>query len=76
MRRSSSPTSYHADGWSPLINQRRAVLHVIVGEPASWILSACAGSRRSSSHVEEHLDAAKPRITHLGGGVLHGALFR
>ena len=62
------PDGYHADGWLLLINGVQSS-HVIVGEPRQldfeymrWIAAVV------SSHVEEHLDAAKLRITHLGGG--------
>ena len=62
------PDGYHADGWLLLINGVQSS-HVIVGEPRQldfeymrWIATVV------SSHVEEHLDAAKLRITHLGGG--------
>lgn len=62
------PDGYHADGWLLLINGVQSS-HVIVGEPRQldfeymrWIAAVV------SSHVAEHLDAAKLRITHLGGG--------
>lgn len=62
------PDGYHADGWLLLINGVQSS-HVIVGEPRQldfeymrWIAAVV------SSHVEEHLDATKLRITHLGGG--------
>lgn len=62
------PDGYHADGWLLLINGVQSS-HVIVGEPRQldfeymrWIAAVV------SSHVGEHLDAAKLRITHLGGG--------
>lgn len=62
------PDGYHADGWLLLINGVQSS-HVIVGEPRQldfeymrWIAAVV------SSHVEQHLDAKKLRITHLGGG--------
>ena len=62
------PDGYHADGWLLLINGVQSS-HVIVGEPRQldfeymrWIAAVV------SSHVEEHLDDKKLRITHLGGG--------
>lgn len=62
------PDGYHTDGWLLLINGVQSS-HVIVGEPRQldfeymrWIAAVV------SSHVEEHLDATKLRITHLGGG--------
>ena len=62
------PDGYHADGWLLLINGVQSS-HVIVGEPRQldfeymrWIAAVV------SSHVAEHLDATKLRITHLGGG--------
>ena len=62
------PDGYHADGWLLLVNGVQSS-HVIVGEPRQLDFGTCAGLLRSSpSHVEEHLDAAKLRITHLGGG--------
>ena len=68
------PDGYHADGWLLLINGVQSS-HVIVGEPRQldfeymrWIAAAVEQLNAVSSHVEEHLDAAKLRITHLGGG--------
>lgn len=62
------PDGYHADGWLLLINGVQSS-HVIVGEPRQldfeymrWIAAVV------SSHVQEHLDDKKLRITHLGGG--------
>lgn len=62
------PDGYHTDGWLLLINGVQSS-HVIVGEPRQldfeymrWIAAVV------SSHVEEHLDSTKLRITHLGGG--------
>lgn len=62
------PDSYRDGGWLLLINGVHSS-HIVLGKPREldfeymrWVAAI------TESHVAEHLDANKLRITHLGGG--------